>query len=45
MGKRKTSTFERLTGPLNRKQRRELARRLACEDPGLRIVHPNAGRH
>ena len=43
MGKRKTSTFERLTGPMNRKQRRELARRLACEDPGLRIVHPNAG--
>src|SRR5262245_55478380 len=43
MGKRKTSTFERLTGPLNRKQRRELGRRLASEDPGLRIVHPNAG--
>lgn len=43
MAKRKTSTFERLTRPLNRKQRRELGRRLASEDPGLRIVHPNAG--
>jgi transposase len=43
MGKRKTSTFERLTGQLNRKQRRELGRRLASADPGLRIVHPNAG--
>ena len=44
MAKRKTSTFERLTeGRLNRKQRRELERRLASEDPGLRIVHPNAG--
>lgn len=44
MGKRKRSTFQRLTeGRLNRKQRRELERRLAAEDPGLRIVHPNAG--
>lgn len=44
MAKHKTSTFERLTdGRLNRKQRRELERRLASEDPGLRIVHPNAG--
>ena len=43
MAKRKRSTFERLTGPLNRKQRRELGRRLAAADPGLRIVHPNAG--
>ena len=44
MGKRKTSTFERLTqGQLNRKQRRELGRRLVSEDPGLKIVHPNAG--
>ena len=44
MAKRKTSTFERLSdGRLNRKQRRELERRLASEDPGLRIVHPNAG--
>ena len=44
MAKRKTSTFERLSdGRLNRKQRRELERRLASEDPGLRSVHPNAG--
>jgi transposase len=44
MAKRKTSTFQRLTdGRLNRKQRRELGRRLAAADPGLRIVHPNAG--
>src|SRR5437870_2092896 len=43
MAKRKRSTLERLTGPLNRKQRRELGRRLAAADPGLRIVHPNAG--
>ena len=42
MGKRKQSTFERLsTGPLNRKQRRELGRRLVSDDPGLRIIHPN----
>ena len=44
MAKRKKSTFERLTdGPLNRKQRRELGRRLVSNDPGLKIVHPNAG--
>ena len=44
MAKRKTSTFERLTdGRLNRKQRRELERRLASEYPGLWIVHPNEG--
>ena len=44
MAKRKTSAFERLTqGSLNRKQRRELGRRLVSDDPGLRIVHPNAG--
>jgi len=44
MGKRKKSTFERLTkGPLNRKQRRELGRRLVSDDPGLKIIHPNAG--
>jgi transposase len=43
MAKRKKSTFERLTsGPLNRKQRRELQRRLYSERPGLEIVHPNA---
>ena len=44
MAKRKKSTFERLTnGPLNRKQRRELGRRLVSDDPGLWIIHPNAG--
>jgi hypothetical protein len=44
MAKRKKSTFERLSsGPLNRKQRRELGRRLVSDDPGLSIIHPNAG--
>ena len=43
MGKRKKSTFERLTrGRLNRKQRRELERRLCSNDPGLEVVHANA---
>lgn len=42
MSKRKLSTFERLTqGKMNRKQRKELARRLYSEDPGLEIVHRN----
>jgi hypothetical protein len=27
---------------LNRKQRKELARRLRAQDPGLQIVHPHA---
>ena len=27
---------------LNRKQRRELARRLRVEDPGLTVMHPHA---
>ena len=27
---------------LNRKQRKELARRLRVEDPGLRVMHPHA---
>ena len=41
--KRKQSTFERLRrGELNRKQRRNLARRLAGNDPGLTINHSNA---
>ena len=26
---------------LNRKQRKELARQLKCDDPGLEVVHPN----
>jgi transposase len=44
MAKRKMSTFERLTtGKMNRSQRRELGRRVAASDPGLTIVHPNAG--
>jgi transposase len=42
MASRKQSTFERLTrGQLNRKQRRELQRKLATEDPGLEIVNRN----
>jgi transposase len=44
MAKRRMSTFERLsTGRMNRAQRRELGRRVAASDPGLTIVHPNAG--
>ena len=40
MAKRKKSTFERLSrGGLNRKQRRDLGRRLAGNDPGLTIIH------
>jgi transposase len=39
MTHRKTSTFERL----NRRQHRELKRQLGLPDPGLTIVHPNAG--
>ena len=45
MGKRKLSTFERLRdGKLqwNRKQRREVERRLNSADPGLEIIHPHA---
>ena len=44
MAKQKRSTFERLSsGAMNRQQRRDLARRLAGNDPGLTIVHSNAG--
>jgi transposase len=44
MAKRRMSTFERLEGGrLNRKQRRELGRQVAAADPGLTIVHANAG--
>src|ERR1039457_6796640 len=44
MAKRRMSTFERLeSGRLNRKQRRELGRQVATADPGLTIVHVNAG--
>jgi transposase len=43
MAKRKKSTFERLQNePLNRKQRRELGRRLESRDPGLEVVHRDA---
>jgi hypothetical protein len=42
MMKPKKSTFQRLMrGPLNRKQRRELERKLSAEDPGLEIVNRN----
>jgi transposase len=38
----KRSTFERLTsGRWNRKQRREIERKLSVEDPGLEIVNRN----
>ena len=44
MTKSRMSTFERLeSGRLNRKQRRELERKVAAADPGLAIVHANAG--
>jgi transposase len=44
MAKHRMSTFERLeSGRLNRKQRRELGRQVAVADPGLTIVHANAG--
>ena len=43
MAKREQSTFERLRGKnLNRKERRELQRRLFSDDPGLEILHPDA---
>jgi hypothetical protein len=43
MAKRKQlSTFERLQrGKLNRKQRKELIRKIEAEDPGLEILHQN----
>ena len=44
MAKSKKSTFERLTaGSPNRRKRRDLSLRVAAGDPGLTIVHPNAG--
>jgi len=43
MQKQKQSTFDRLTrGKPNRRQRKELKRRLYSEDPGLEVVHPDA---
>src|SRR5258708_36101440 len=44
MARRKRSTFERINlGRMNRQQRRDLGRRLEANDPGLSIVHANAG--
>lgn len=38
--RKKLSTFERLqSGTLNRKQRKELTRRVCADDPGLEVVH------
>lgn len=43
MAKREQSTFERLRGKnLNRKEWRDLHRRLFSDDPGLEILHPDA---
>ena len=43
MAKREQSTFERLRGKnLNRRERRDLRRRLFSDDPGLEILHPDA---
>ena len=43
MAKREQSTYERLRDKnLNRKERRELQRRLFSDDPGLEILHPEA---
>src|SRR5260370_7872895 len=44
MVKRRLSTFERLkSGKLNRKQRKELMRRVFAGDPGLEVVQANGG--
>lgn len=44
MARRKRSTFERINlTQMNRQQRRDLGRRLETNDPGLSIVHENAG--
>ena len=44
MARRKRSTFERLQRGerLNRKQYREVQRRLNLDDPGLEIIHRDA---
>jgi hypothetical protein len=40
MAQKKTSIWERLqSGNLNRKQRKELVRRVYADDPGLEVVH------
>jgi transposase len=42
MAQKKTSIQERLrSGKLNRKQRKELVRRVYADDPGLEVVHRN----
>jgi transposase len=44
MARGKKSTFERLQyGSMNRAQRRELRERLSSADPGLTVVHGDAG--
>lgn len=44
MAKRKMSTFERLQGgKRNRQQRKELQQRWNAADPGLEVVHADAG--
>jgi transposase len=44
MAKRKMSTFERLqSGKMNRQQRKQLQQRLNAADPGLEVVHADAG--
>jgi transposase len=44
MAKRKMSTFERLqSGKMNRQQRKELQQRMNAADPGLEVVHADAG--
>lgn len=43
MAKREQTTFERLNGKdLNRKQRRELHRKIFSDESGLEILHPDA---
>ncbi|MFN0100544.1 MAG: IS110 family transposase [Bryobacteraceae bacterium] len=43
MAKRERSTYERLMNKnWNRKERRELHRRIFSDDPGLEILHPDA---
>jgi hypothetical protein len=45
MADRKKSTYQHLAnGLLNRKQRRELDRKLSAEEPGLEIVNRNVAR-
>ena len=40
--RKQQTTFKRLTsGKLNRKQRKELIRKIEGEDPGLEIIHQN----